>query len=132
MEFTHFILVAAYVPNAGEGLKRLDFRIKEWDAEFHDYLLSLEKSKGKPVILAGDLNVAHNEKDIYDTKGKEKVAGYSPQERNSFDNFLKRGFVDSFRHLYPDKVEYSFWSVRQSLRESNRGWRLDYFCISES
>jgi exodeoxyribonuclease-3 len=81
MEFRHFVLVAAYVPNAGDELKRLDYRINDWDAQFHEYLKALEQRKGKPVILAGDLNVALNEKDIYDVKGKEKVAGYSPQER---------------------------------------------------
>ena len=78
MEFKKFVLVATYVPNAGEGLRRLDFRINEWDAEFHAYLKELESKTGKPVILAGDLNVAHNEMDVYDTKGKEKVPGYTP------------------------------------------------------
>ena len=87
----------------------------------------------KPVILGGDLNVAHKEIDIYDTKGKEKVPGFSPQERKSFGDFLdESGFVDTFRHLYPDQVKYSFWSVRANLRPSNRGWRLDYFLTSKS
>lgn len=84
------------------------------------------------MILAGDLNVAHTEKDVYDTKGKEKVPGYTPQERASFAKLLESGFVDTFRHLYPDRVQYSFWSIRQKLRESNRGWRLDYFLISKN
>lgn len=84
------------------------------------------------MILGGDLNVAHKEIDIYDPKGKEKVPGFSPQERKSFDDFLNdSGFVDTFRNLYPDQVKYSFWSVRASLRESNRGWRLDYFLGSK-
>jgi exodeoxyribonuclease III len=101
MEFDKFFVVAVYVPNAGEGLKRLTYRIDEWDKDFQAHLLSL----GKPVILAGDLNVAHNEIDIYDTKGKEKVPGYTPQERQSFSNFLeKSGWIDTFRHFYPLKV----------------------------
>ena len=78
MEFKKFILVATYVPNAGEGLKRLNYRVNEWDADFHAYLKKLEEDKGKPVVLTGDLNVAHNEMDVYDTKGKEKVPGYTP------------------------------------------------------
>ena len=81
MEFNHFILVATYVPNAGEGLKRLGYRVKEWDADFHAYLKQLESERGKPVVLAGDLNVAHHEIDLYDPKGKEKVPGYTPEER---------------------------------------------------
>ena len=104
MEFNNFVLVAAYVPNSGDGLKRLYYRINSWDAQFHDYLKELEQSKGKPLILAGDLNVAHNEKDVYDTKGKEKVPGYTPQERASFTNLLSRGYVDTYRHLYPDRI----------------------------
>jgi len=130
MEFEKFVLVATYVPNAGEGLKRLDYRIDEWDADFHDYLKQLEVDKKKPVILTGDLNVAPHPIDLYDTKGKEKVPGYTPEERQSFEKLLARGFTDTFRHLYPEKVQYSFWSVRANLRPSNRGWRLDYFLMS--
>jgi hypothetical protein len=84
------------------------------------------------VILAGDLNVAHTEKDVHDPKGKEKIPGYTPQERASFAKLLERGFVDTFRHLYPDRVQYSYWSLRHKLRESNRGWRVDYFLISKN
>ena len=124
------MLVATYVPNAGEGLKRLNYRITEWDADFHDYLKKLESDKGKPVILAGDLNVAHHEIDIYDPKGKEKLPGYTPQERQSFTQLLERGFTDTYRYLYPEKVQYTFWSIRARLRPSNRGWRLDYFLMS--
>ena len=112
MEFSNFILVSTYVPNAGEGLKRLQYRIDEWDLDFHNYLRELEATKCKPVILAGDLNVAHTEMDIYDTQGKEKVPGYTPQERESFTKLLKSGFVDSYRELYPSKIQYTFWSVR--------------------
>jgi len=129
-EFEKFILVVTYVPNAGEGLKRLDYRINTWDKNFHAYLKQLEK-RGKPVILSGDLNVAHHEIDLYDTKGKEKIPGYTPQERNSFSKLLERGFIDTFRDLYPSKVQYSFWSARANLRVTNRGWRLDYFLISD-
>lgn len=132
MEFKHFILVAAYVPNAGEGLKRLNYRVEQWDADFHAYLKQLEIERGKPVVLAGDLNVAHTEIDVYDPKGKDKVPGYTPQERQSFHDFLEqKGFCDTFRFLYPNEVKFTFWSVRQNLRASNRGWRLDYFLMSQ-
>ena len=117
------------MPNAGEGLKRLDYRIEEWDRDFQDYLTSLSKTKA--VILAGDLNVAHNEIDIYDTKNKEKVPGFTPQERQSFGHFLaKSGFVDCFRHFNPTVQKFSFWSMRARLRPENKGWRLDYFVAS--
>ena len=130
MEFEHFYLVACYTPNAGEGLKRVDYRTKEWDADFFAHLRKLEETK--PVVLGGDLNVAHKEMDIYDTKNKHKVPGFSPQERKSFDDFLgDSGFVDTFRHLYPDQVKYSFWSVRANLRPVNKGWRLDYWLASK-
>ena len=89
MEFKEFIVVSTYTPNAGEGLKRVNYRVNEWDKDFFKYLENLEAG-GKPVVLTGDLNVAHQEIDIYDTKGKEKVPGFSPQERKSFDEFLKR------------------------------------------
>lgn len=98
LEFENFYLVATYVPNAGEGLKRLDYRINQWDKDFQTYLLSLPK----PVILTGDLNVAHNEIDIYDPTGKEKVPGYTPQERSSFGQFLaKSTWIDTYRYFYP-------------------------------
>ena len=129
--YKDFILVVTYVPNAGEGLKRLNYRIDEWDQEFHEYLRQLEKDHKKPVLLIGDLNVAHTEIDIYDPTGKEKVPGYTPQERESFSTFLRSGFIDSYRELYPDRVQYSFWSMRQNLRPSNRGWRLDYGILSK-
>ena len=84
------------------------------------------------MILGGDLNVAHNEKDVYDWKGKKNVPGYTPQERKSFSKLLARGYVDTYRRLYPDRIQYSFWSAPAKLRESNHGWRLDYFLISKS
>lgn len=126
LEFEDFFIVAVYVPNAGEGLKRLDYRINKWDKDFQNYLLSLSK----PVILTGDLNVAHNEIDVYDPKGKDKVPGYTPEERSSFGQFLARStWIDTYRFFYPHRIQYSFWSARQKLRESNRGWRLDYFVV---
>ena len=133
-EFDRFLLVAAYVPNAGQGLKRLSYRIDEWDAEFHAYLRSLEAQHQKPVILAGDLNVAHQEIDIYSTVGKEKIAGFTPEERHSMAQLLSQrgGFCDTFRDLYPTKRQYSFWSMRQKKRPANEGWRLDYFLMSRN
>lgn len=101
-EYEKFYLVGVYVPNAGEGLKRIEYRVNEWDRDFRGYLEALEKEK--PVIVAGDLNVCHQEIDIYDPKGKHKSPGYSPQERASFTEFLKSGWVDTFRSMYPDKV----------------------------
>ena len=130
MEFEKFHLIAVYTPNAGEGLKRLKYRTEEWDVDFFKHLKDLESS-GKAVICTGDLNVAHKEIDIYETKGKEKVPGFTPEERDSFDSFLGQGFVDTFRHLYPEEVKYSFWSMRANLRPSNRGWRLDYFLVDQ-
>lgn len=102
-EFKEFILVATYVPNSGEGLRRLKYRVGEWDKDFQEYLTKLRKEKGKPLILTGDLNVAHLDIDIFDTKGKEKIACFTPEERKSFGDFLEKGFVDTFRYLYPDK-----------------------------
>lgn len=131
-EFEQFTLVAVYVPNAGEGLKRHSYRINEWDREFHAYLRALEKERGKPVIVTGDLNVAHRSIDIYSTNGKEKSAGFTPEERHSIDSLLKGGFCDTFRHLYPERVKYSFWSMRQKKRAANEGWRLDYFLMSQN
>ena len=129
-EFESFVLVSVYTPNAGEGLKRLAYREKEWDVDFFEHLKNLEKL-GKAVICTGDLNVAHKEIDIYDPKGKEKVPGYTPQERESFDAFLKSAdFVDTFRELHPEAVKYTFWSMRANLRPVNKGWRLDYFLVN--
>ena len=104
MEFKKFILVCTYVPNCGEGLKRLSYRINEWDNDFGIYLKQLEEEKGKPVVLTGDLNVAHNEIDVYDPKGKDETPGYSPQERKSFNDLLEKGFVDTYRLLYPLRI----------------------------
>jgi len=119
------------VPNSGDGLSRLKYRVDEWDRDFQAYLHKLRNDKHKPVIITGDLNVAHQEIDVFDPKGKEKIAGYTPQERESFDKFLKEGFVDTFRHFHPEKKQFSFWSARSGARKEDKGWRLDYFLINK-
>jgi exodeoxyribonuclease III len=129
-EFDKFILVSVYVPNAGDGCRRLDYRVGEFDKDFHDYLKKLETTTKKPVILTGDLNVAHEEIDIFDPRGRENCACFTPEERGSFGNLLKQNdFIDSFRHLYPDTKKFSFFSFRRP-RWRNEGWRLDYFITS--
>lgn len=131
MEFENFIIVACYVPNAGQKLDRLEYRTKKWDIDFRNYLKGLEVTKNKCVILCGDLNVAHHEIDISNPKGNLRSAGFTIEERNEFTNFLKEGFVDSFRKLHPTDVKYSYWNLRSGARATNKGWRLDYFAISE-
>ncbi|KAI7726253.1 hypothetical protein M8C21_008597 [Ambrosia artemisiifolia] len=130
-EFDSFYLISGYVPNAGDGLKRLSYRITEWDPSLSSYIKELEKSK--PVILTGDLNCAHEEIDIYNPAGNKRSAGFTIEERTSFeDNFLKKGFVDTFRKQHPNVVGYTYWGFRHGGRKTNRGWRLDYFLVSES
>jgi exodeoxyribonuclease III len=102
-EFKEFVLVSTYTPNSGDGLVRLKVRVNEWDKKFQAYLAKVKEDKKKPLILTGDLNVAHHEIDIFDPKGKDKTACFTKEERESFGNFLASGFVDTFRHLYPDK-----------------------------
>ena len=132
LEFTNFYLVCVYVPNAGDGLKRLDYRVNSWDKAFQKFLLELSKKKN--LILTGDLNVAHREIDIYNPKGLSKCAGFTIEERESFSKFLVEGFVDTFRALYPETVKYSFFSNLGGERvlKENRGWRLDYFVVNDS
>jgi exodeoxyribonuclease III len=127
LEFPSFYLIGAYVPNSGEGLKRLDFRMG-----FEDDLLAYMKEldSKKPVVLTGDLNVAHEEIDIKNPKENIHNAGFTPEERSKFSRLLSAGFVDSFRSLYPTKVQYSWWSYRFNARASNAGWRIDYFVVS--
>jgi exodeoxyribonuclease-3 len=127
LEFPSFYLIGAYVPNSGEGLKRLDFRMG-----FEDDLLAYMKEldQKKPVVLTGDLNVAHEEIDIKNPKENVHNAGFTPEERAKFSRLLSAGFVDSFRSLYPTKVQYSWWSYRFNARASNAGWRIDYFVVS--
>jgi len=128
LEYESFYLVNVYVPNSGQELKRLDYR-KEWDEEFLNYLKKLDMQK--PVILTGDLNVAHEPIDLARPKENyNKVAGYTQIEIDGFKNFINAGFTDTFRMLYKDKVQYSYWSQRFRAREKNLGWRIDYFLVS--
>ena len=123
--------MAVYTPNSGRDLGRLDYRVKEWDRKFFEYLKSLE-GKGKAVICCGDLNVANGIKDIFDPNGREKAAGFTPQEKKSFNDFLTNdNFIDTFRHLYPDKMQFTYFSNWGNCRALNKGWRLDYFLIDK-
>jgi len=129
-EYDRFFLVNVYVPNSGAELARLDYR-STWDADFLAYLKNLEKTK--PVILCGDLNVAHQPIDLANPKSNyNKTAGYTQVEIDGFTNLLNNGFVDTFRHLHPTEVAYSWWSYRFNARANNKGWRIDYFLVSES
>ena len=116
-----------YTPNAGEGLKRLDYRINDWDKEFFKYINFLKEKKD--IILAGDLNVAREDIDIYEPKGHDKTPGFTKEEKESFNKFLETGYCDTFRDLHPDEQKFSFFSKRGNLKEQNKGWRLDYFII---
>ena len=129
-EYEKFYLVTVYTPNSGRDLAKLSFREKTWDPLFLDHLRMLDRKK--PVIFCGDLNVAHKEIDLANPKSNHKNAGFTPQERASFDNLVKAGFVDSFRHFHPGQEHaYSWWTYRNNARERNIGWRLDYFCVSK-
>jgi exodeoxyribonuclease-3 len=129
-EYKDFYLVHVYTPNSGEGLKRLEYRVNEWDKIFLKYINNLQKRK--PVILCGDLNVAHKEIDLKNPKTNLKTAGYTIEERESFDEILKKTkMVDTFRFLNPQEIKYSFWSYRFKSREKGIGWRIDYFLISK-
>ena len=128
VEYKDFYLVNAYVPNAQPGLKRIDFRM-DWEDRMLKYLKKLDKKK--PVIYCGDLNVAHNEIDLKNPKQNEGEAGFSDEERSMMTRLLSSGFVDVYRSLYPDKIEYSWWSYRANARANNAGWRIDYFIVSE-
>jgi exodeoxyribonuclease III len=132
LEFSDYYVVAVYVPNAGQGLKRLTYRVKEWDIAFFAYLNTL-KSK-KDVVVCGDLNVAHKDIDIFCTKGHNKLAGFTPEERNSFSKLLSQGYIDSFRHLYPNVIKFSYFSARFGKKNlnDNKGWRLDYFLANDT
>ncbi|XP_071552934.1 DNA repair nuclease APEX1-like [Panulirus ornatus] len=128
-EYEKFYLVTTYVPNAGRKLVTLDKRM-DWDPKFRKYLQDLDAKK--PVIMCGDLNVAHSEIDLANPKGNKKNAGFTQEERDGFTELLAAGFVDSFRHLYPDKTaQYTFWTYIGNCRAKNVGWRLDYFVLSK-
>ena len=131
LEFEKFCLLATYVPNSKAKLLRVDYRTKEWDADVLKYINNLREKTGKMVIWTGDLNVAHNEIDLYDPKRNRKNPGFSDQERESFGRVIQAGWVDTYRKLYPKKVEYSWWSMRSSARSANRGWRIDYFVVDQ-
>lgn len=127
-EYDNFYLVNCYTPNSKDGLVRLDYRM-QWEDDFRAFLKKLEEHK--PVILCGDLNVAHEEIDLKNPKTNRMNAGFSDQERAKMSELLDSGFIDTYRYLYPDKVEYSWWSYRFKAREKNAGWRIDYFIVSE-
>jgi len=129
LEFGDFYLVCAYVPNSQDGLRRLDYRMK-WEDDFRAYLSSL--AAVKPVIMCGDLNVAHEEIDIKNPDTNRRNAGFTDEERGKFSELLSAGFTDSWRKLNPDVVKYSWWSYRFHAREKNVGWRLDYFVVSDA
>ena len=128
LEFESFYLVNCYTPNAQRELTRLEYRV-EWEKDFRKYLKNLEDKK--PVVLCGDLNVAHNEIDLKNPKTNVGNAGFTDEERREMTNLLNEGFIDSFRFLYPEKQEYSWWSYMRNSREKNIGWRIDYFIVSE-
>ncbi len=128
MEMEDFYLITCYTPNSQDGLRRLDYRMK-WEDDFMDYLKRLDAVK--PIILCGDLNVAHEEIDLKNPKTNRKNAGFTDEERAKMTRLLSNGFIDSFRQLYPEQVTYSWWSYRFRAREKNAGWRIDYFIISE-
>ncbi|AKI94228.1 exodeoxyribonuclease III [Bacillus subtilis] len=130
LEFENVFVMTVYTPNSRRGLERIDYRM-QWEEALLSYILELDQKK--PVILCGDLNVAHQEIDLKNPKANRNNAGFSDQERGAFTRFLEAGFVDSFRHVYPDlEGAYSWWSYRAGARDRNIGWRIDYFVVSES
>ena len=130
LEYEKFYFVTVYTPNSQDGLKRLDYRM-EWEKAFLAYLKKLEEKK--PVIFCGDLNVAHQEIDLKNTRTNRKNAGFTDEERARFSELLKEGFVDTFRYFYPEETgAYSWWSYSFHAREKNAGWRIDYFLVSEA
>ena len=130
LEYEEFYLVTVYTPNSQTELKRLDYRM-QWEDDFKTYLKKLEENK--PVIVCGDLNVAHEEIDLKNPKTNRMNAGFTDKERNKMTALLNSGFIDTFRYFYPDRTSiYSWWSYRFSARQKNAGWRIDYFLVSES
>lgn len=127
LEMEDFYLVTVYTPNSQDGLRRLDYRMT-WDDDFRAYIQRLDEKK--PVIVCGDMNVAHEEIDIKNPKTNRRNAGFTDEEREQFTRLLDCGFIDTFRHLYPEQVTYSWWSYRFRAREKNAGWRIDYFVAS--
>lgn len=128
LEYDRFYLITVYVPNSQDGLKRLDYRMK-WEDDFRNYILELDKRK--PVIICGDLNVAHKEIDIKNPKSNRRNAGFTDEEREKMSILLNSGMTDTFRYFYPEQKDiYSWWSYRFQAREKNAGWRIDYFLVS--
>ena len=128
LEMDDFYLITVYTPNSQDGLRRLDYRMK-WEEDFQAYLHRLDAIK--PVIVCGDMNVAHQEIDLKNPKTNRKNAGFTDEEREKMTQLLSNGFIDTVRSLYPEQVTYSWWSYRFRAREKNTGWRIDYFLISE-
>ena len=129
LEFKDFYIVNCYTPNSKRGLARLDYRMK-WEDDFRKYLLMLDKKK--PVVLCGDLNVAHNEIDLKNPASNHKNAGFSDEERSKMTQLLSSGFIDTFRYLYPSRTSaYTWWSYMFNARANNAGWRIDYFIVSD-
>lgn len=128
LEMPDFFLVCCYTPNSQDGLRRLDYRM-QWEADFRRYLQQLDQQK--PVVLCGDLNVAHEEIDLKNPKSNRRNAGFTDEEREAFTVLLNNGFCDTFRTLHPFDVVYSWWSYRFQARQKNAGWRIDYFVVSE-
>ena len=130
LEFAEFYLVTVYTPNSQSELARLDYRM-QWEDAFLSYLKGLEEKK--PIVFCGDLNVAHKEIDLKNPKTNQKNAGFTDEERGKFSTLLGQGFIDTYRYFYPDQEGiYSWWSYRFQARKKNAGWRIDYFCVSES
>ena len=129
LEYPNFYMCTVYTPNSQDELRRLSYRC-DWEDAFRKFLV--KHAKKKPVIVCGDMNVAHEEIDLKNPKTNRKNAGFTDEERGKFSDLLAAGFVDSFRHLYPEKVEYSWWSYRFRAREKNVGWRIDYFLASKA
>ena len=128
LEMDDFYLVTVYTPNSQDELRRLEYRMK-WEEDFQSYLHKLDETK--PVIVCGDMNVAHQEIDLKNPKTNRRNAGFTDEEREKMTELLNNGFIDTFRTLYPEQVTYSWWSYRFRAREKNTGWRIDYFLISE-
>jgi len=128
-ELDDYYLVTVYTPNSKRDLSRLNYRYKEWDIDFLKYLQKLESKK--PVIFCGDLNVAHKEIDLKNPKSNKKNAGFTEEEREGFENYVKAGFVDTFRMFNKDPDHYTWWSYMFNSRAKNVGWRIDYFCVSD-
>ena len=128
LEMSDFYLVTVYTPNAQDELRRLDYRMR-WEDDFQAYLRELDKQK--PVIVCGDMNVAHEEIDLKNPKTNRRNAGFTDEERAKFTQLLSTGFTDTFRWLYPEEVTYSWWSYRFQARQKNAGWRIDYFVVSD-